>query len=152
MSAMPAYLIPIREKIGTLPLILTAALGIIIRDGKLILVKTHDGRTQLPGGMPELDESIEQALTREIPEETGLSVTIDYLLGVYTDRPIDTYINGDQAKVYLFVFVCKETGGAFVPQDINEIREVVLTALEDAPPGYAQILRDFQSGDRGFVR
>jgi 8-oxo-dGTP diphosphatase len=61
--------------------------GAIIKDpgGRLLLVKRgHDpeaGRWSLPGGRVEPGESDQQAVTREIREETGLEVRCDQLVG-----------------------------------------------------------------------
>ena len=46
------------------------------RDGKLFLMKSHKWRNNyvLPGGHIELGEKIEDALKREIKEETNLSI------------------------------------------------------------------------------
>ena len=45
-------------------------------DGKFLLLKSHkfNGQFVVPGGHIELGESMEQALRREIMEETGLTV------------------------------------------------------------------------------
>jgi ADP-ribose pyrophosphatase YjhB (NUDIX family) len=45
-------------------------------DGKILLVRTHKWRDRigLPGGKVERGESLEAALTREIFEETALSI------------------------------------------------------------------------------
>ena len=53
------------------------AAAIIIRDGKLLLMRRHKpGRDYyiLPGGGVKLDESFPDACTREVKEETGLDV------------------------------------------------------------------------------
>jgi len=46
------------------------------RDGRVLLVRTHKwgGRLGVPGGKVERGEPMEDALRREILEETGLSV------------------------------------------------------------------------------
>lgn len=57
----------------------------ITRGGRLLLVKRkHDpyqGWWGLPGGAVELGEAVEEALIREVREETGLDVAVgDFLL------------------------------------------------------------------------
>jgi 8-oxo-dGTP diphosphatase len=66
--------------------------GAIITDdqGRLLLIKRgHDpgaGRWSLPGGHVEPGETDEQAVVREILEETGLTVTCERLVGS-VERP-----------------------------------------------------------------
>ncbi len=51
--------------------------GIILRDGKLAMQCSREGEYKIPGGGIEAGESYEQALVREVLEETGLHVKPD---------------------------------------------------------------------------
>ena len=52
--------------------------GVVIREGKVLLIRRGKpplyGRWVVPGGTVELGEPLEEALVREIREETGLEV------------------------------------------------------------------------------
>lgn len=48
-----------------------AARGIVEEDGRLLLIHTDAGDYKFPGGGVEPDETLEQALCREMLEETG---------------------------------------------------------------------------------
>lgn len=48
--------------------------GIIMRKGKLAMQCSRDGEYKIPGGGLEAGEDFEQALIREVMEETGLHV------------------------------------------------------------------------------
>lgn len=51
--------------------------GLILHEGKILLMSVKaNGTLWFPGGATEVDENHQQALAREISEETGISVTI----------------------------------------------------------------------------
>ncbi|WP_322173690.1 NUDIX hydrolase [Acutalibacter caecimuris] len=52
----------------------TAARGVILRAGKLLMIHTDAGDYKFPGGGLEPGESPETALVREVLEETGHKV------------------------------------------------------------------------------
>ncbi len=54
---------------------LRAALAIIHREGKFLVIRRNDGRgVSLPGGIAGWREAEERALRREVTEETGLEI------------------------------------------------------------------------------
>lgn len=59
--------------------------GIVVRDDDRVLVIRRDdnGRWEAPGGVLELGESFEDGVRREVLEETGLTVKVERLTGVY---------------------------------------------------------------------
>jgi ADP-ribose pyrophosphatase YjhB (NUDIX family) len=59
--------------------------GIVIRDDDQVLVirRTDNGHWEAPGGVLELDETFEDGVRREVAEETGMTVTVHELSGVY---------------------------------------------------------------------
>lgn len=82
---------------------------IIENNGKILLVKRdeepHQGWWSLPGGYVEYQESFEKAAIREVAEETGYSVKITELIGVYF------YNKKVQANSVGPTFLAKITGG-----------------------------------------
>jgi ADP-ribose pyrophosphatase YjhB (NUDIX family) len=68
--------------------------GAVVYDGhKVLLVKRkyppNEGRWALPGGLVELGERVQDAVVREVKEETDLEVVLEGLLDVATDIHLD---------------------------------------------------------------
>lgn len=67
--------------------------AVILFDGKLVLIQRKhppfEGKFALPGGFVEIGETTENAVIREAKEETGLSIEIVKLLGVYSEYSRD---------------------------------------------------------------
>jgi 8-oxo-dGTP diphosphatase len=62
----------------------SVAAAILDDAGRALAVqRTDNGQWEPPGGILELDETIEAGLRREVREETGLDIHIDALTGVY---------------------------------------------------------------------
>jgi len=63
---------------------LRASVGIIQRDGKVLVIHRNDGRgVSLPGGISNWREMQEETLRREVLEETGLNVDGEELMLQY---------------------------------------------------------------------
>src|SRR5512145_1849796 len=60
--------------------------GAVVRENRLLLVRRASrhgrGNWQLPGGFLEPDETIEQAVVREVQEETGVTAEVEAVLGL----------------------------------------------------------------------
>jgi 8-oxo-dGTP pyrophosphatase MutT (NUDIX family) len=75
--------------------------GVIVRNatGQILLEKRSDnGLWGPPGGRIEPGESVAEAAVREVREETGLTVEVTRLVGVYSepaDRIVTYLDNGD---------------------------------------------------------
>lgn len=97
----------LRAKLGRAQLILPGADGAVMHNGRILLVRNrNDGRWYLPGGLQDLDESIEETAEREIAEEIGLCLKVDCLVSVYSSpRWIRAYPNGDIIQALTFFFL-----------------------------------------------
>ena len=52
--------------------------------GRVLLVReTADGRWSLPGGWADVGESLAEGVVREVSEESGFTVVVERLLGIY---------------------------------------------------------------------
>jgi ADP-ribose pyrophosphatase YjhB (NUDIX family) len=74
---------------------LRAAIGIIQRDDKFLVIHRNDGRgLSLPGGISKWREAAEDTLDREILEETGLIVTgKELMLKYFSDADVPCNIS-----------------------------------------------------------
>jgi ADP-ribose pyrophosphatase YjhB (NUDIX family) len=70
--------------LGQISPILSACI-IIERDGKILLIDRSDGLGYtIPGGIVRYKETVEQCVLREAREETGYTVVIQGIVGVYS--------------------------------------------------------------------
>lgn len=87
----------------------TNVAGIIIRDGKLLLSEFDDAsglHYNFPGGGVELEETLHDALKREVWEETRAKVTIGKLLAVWDSIPPSDDPYGNVHKI-THLFSCE---------------------------------------------
>jgi 8-oxo-dGTP diphosphatase len=67
--------------------------GVIIKDNQILLIKRkndpYKDKWAIPGGFVEYGERTEEAVLREVKEETGLEAKIGSLVGVYSDPKRD---------------------------------------------------------------
>jgi ADP-ribose pyrophosphatase YjhB (NUDIX family) len=77
----------------------------------------------LPGGGMESDETVEEAMRREVREETGLDVVVERLIGVYS-KP--------QKQEVVLTFRCRVVGGTLSATE--ESRECRFFSPDALPP------------------
>ncbi len=87
-----------------------AVRGIVISNDKILMVHSNKGDYKLPGGGINTRESHEEALMREIREETGY--IMDKALnkiGIVTQRNIDKYERDSIFEMTSYYYLCKVT-------------------------------------------
>ena len=103
-----------------------AVAAIVPIDGRILLAKRgiHPGfgKWGFPAGYVNRGEIIEEALAREVKEETGLDVKVGWLVGMYSWR--------DRAVV-LGVYEATPTGGQMAP--LSETLEIDLFPYDRLP-------------------
>ncbi len=96
------------------------------------------GYWALPGGRAEPSETVEQAIVREVKEETGLDVAIVRKIGEYHEQGTQ---GGVEYDYYPACFLVKVIGGELKRQE-SEIQEIQLFSFEDIPENLAFVHND----------
>ena len=116
------------------------AYAVIERDGHVLLALWNEPSVPtwtLPGGGVELHETVEEAVVREVREETGYDVELGALLGVDTfvmapDQRFEPVGDRPQKNVRVF-FAATVTGGALAPEADGTTDEARWVPLADVP-------------------
>ncbi|MFC5931786.1 NUDIX domain-containing protein [Cryobacterium sp. TMT1-3] len=94
------------------------AAAVILRGGLLLVVRKRGSTTFIsPGGKPEPGERMDQALARELTEETGLHLRSWQRFGTYSDRAAFE----PSSTVRIEVFLAEADGTATPGQEIEEV-------------------------------
>ena len=87
--------------------------AIFDEQGRILLTRRADnGQWCLPGGRLESGESVTEACEREVLEETGLTVRVRRLVGVYSHpNQLVVYPDGNKAHIVALHFEAEVVGG-----------------------------------------
>jgi 8-oxo-dGTP diphosphatase len=132
--------------------------GAVILDGERVLLARRgqppgQGKWSIPGGLVHLGERIEDALVREVEEESGLRVRLLGLCGV-----IDRVIREQDVVRYHYViidYVAESVGGRLqAGSDVAEVRWVHMDDLGqyDTTDGLADMVHRARAIQGGSLR
>ena len=120
-----------------------AVKGVLIRDGRVILLRNDRDEWELPGGKLELSESPEQALAREVKEE--LQLTIE------PKRILDSWVYSIVPGVHVLVLTygCSESSRdeAVLSDEHKELKWFPLAEVDSLrmPDGYKASVRSWSA-------
>ena len=104
--------------------------AIIPYQGKIIVIRRRNepfkGYYALPGGIVEYGETVEEAVLREVKEETGLDVKIYKLVGVYSDPKRDP-----RGHFVSICFITLPVGGELKAG--SDAKDIALFSLDNIP-------------------
>ena len=98
-----------------------AAKALIIRDGRMLVIRIRDGKEEwyiMPGGGQDVEELLPQAACREVAEELGLRVAVKDLVFVIEG------LHGENFHRVDLVFLCEYLGtieDAELQADTNQV-------------------------------
>lgn len=132
--------------------------GAVILDGRRVLLvrrggQPSAGKWSLPGGLVDLGETTEEAITREVAEECGLQIRIAGLAGI-----VDRVVRDDAGRVrYHYVLVdylaYPAAGTAVAGSDAADVQWVDADTVErlDITDGLVDMIRRAQTLAGGDV-
>lgn len=117
--------------------------GVLIHQGRVLLLLNERGEWDLPGGRPDPEEDHRTALEREVREETGLEVSVGALLDEHLFEVLP------QRFVRIVAYTCTLNGTAPVAlsHEHLEMRWVPVADLAETIDGYR-----LPSGYLGAIR
>ncbi len=85
-----------------------AVRAVIIKNGKILMIHSVKGDYKFPGGGIKINESHEDALAREVREETGYVIKrIINKIGLVTERNIDAYHENYIFEMHSYYYLCE---------------------------------------------
>jgi 8-oxo-dGTP diphosphatase len=109
-------------------------------DGKLLVVKNVKGDWDFPGGTVEEGETLEEAIIREVKEETGFNIAIT---GLHSLR--EAFFDQRACHTLIITFYAKIVDGEISIQDpdhdITEVKWVDIQTAWELMPFYLEKLK-----------
>ena len=144
-------------KLGEITLGCSAAIFDATRQKLLLTRRTDNGRWCLPGGRMDAGEDAAEACTREVLEETGLQVSIERLIGVYSSpNLIIEYADGERCHSVALHFEATPIAGRLtISEETTEYGYFSLTEIAsmDVMEHHLQRIQDtFTPQIAAFIR
>lgn len=130
--------------------------AIVIVDGKILLSPRFKQGYDLPGGGVDLGEDLENALIREVKEETGIDVAVNKLVALRTNFFASTHDEGVDDEYYQSVmayYTCEVVGGALSTEGLDELEKQFVELAKWIPVEEIDNIKPMNTVDfRGIVK
>ena len=153
---MKDYIKFIRKKVGHECIFLNFVAACVRNANYQILLQNRGDERGwgLLGGAIEIGETLEEAVVREVKEESGYDVKVEKLIGVYSNYK-DKYPNGDEAQTITVLFDCSilKEGAEYDKNETKEIKFVNLDSnIKMFNRQHADMLDDIRNDRLGVYR
>lgn len=157
-----SYVGKLRKTIGTQKIIVNAVRAILLDDeGRALFIRRRgDGGWGMPAGAMELDESVFDAMKREVKEETGLDVVQATLLAIYSSSETQSYTDrwGNRHHIIEYLFRVDEWTGT-LEQETEESIDAQFFPLDRLPEAssalfakhHQRVFRDYERFDSTLI-
>jgi ADP-ribose pyrophosphatase YjhB (NUDIX family) len=102
------------------------AVSVVVPDGQgriLLIRRTDNNYWSIPGGGMEPGESVRQAASREVKEETGINCEVTGLVGIYSNpRHVAAYDDGEVRQEFSICLTARILSGS--PRTSSESSDV----------------------------
>ncbi|WP_286131672.1 NUDIX domain-containing protein [Bacillus sp. FJAT-25509] len=107
----------IREKIGNAPLIIVRPSVAILNSEGEILLQYRGDNGGIPGGILQLNESVEECIKRSVLEDIGLKLNSLSLIGVYSGAEFINKVegSGDEYHTVAIGYICTDFENEICP-------------------------------------
>lgn len=135
------YCEEIRKMIGDSPLIIVRPSVAIINDKEEILLSRNaGGMWTIPGGTLQLNESVEECITRIVYENLGVKIMALILFGVYSGKKLINQADERYSTVAIS-YLCTEYEGKLAPRSEQGI-EARFFRLDQLPEELAPFIKN----------
>ena len=137
--------------------IVVAATVFVLNEGRLLLIRrTDNGLWALPGGAQDFGEFIAEAAVRETIEETGVTVEVTDVVGIYTNPAhVVEYSDGEVRQQFSICFRAEYISGEPTTSDesseVRWVRQEELDTLDIHPSMRLRIDHGFEHRAKPYI-
>lgn len=113
--------------------------GVLIEDGKVVLLENERGEWELPGGRPEPGEDAAQCLAREFAEELGAEIAVGPIVDCWNFEVLP----GRHVTIVTYRVMRADAGDLRISDEHRRLGWFALGELDtlDLPDGYRRSIR-----------